>query len=90
MLRRLFAILALITGLTAFAVPANAWGDPSDARAVSIGEMATTDAKGSCDCTETAECTSPTSDKKRGETKRRKSVVVRIPRIVIGADRALE
>ena len=90
MLRRLFAILALITGLTAFAVPANAWGSPSDARAVSIGEMASTDAKSACDCAEASECTSPNSDKKRGETKRKKAVVVRIPRVIFGADRALE
>jgi len=90
MLRRLFAILALITGLTAFAVPASAWGNHANAHAVSIDEMASTDANSSCDCVETPDCNSPTADKKRGETKRKKSVVVRIPRVIFGPDRALE
>ncbi len=90
MLRRLFACLALLTGLAAVGAPVNAGVVDTVAAQVGASKPAPTVAP-----TERAECQQPRSSTGNRRTQSadcrpRRTVIITIPTVQFGADRAFE
>ena len=90
MLRRLLACLALLTGLAAIGAPANA--TVADALTAQVGVSKTAP---STPATERCECsiqrgTVPGKREQGPQCKQRRPIVITIPTIQFGPDRALE
>ena len=89
MLRRLLTCLALITGLAAVGAPVTASAAEAMSEQVSNGVcQAESGREQRCECDERKE-TRPFAKKKSG-CKPRKPVLVSIPPLYLGVDRALE
>lgn len=89
-LRRLLACLALLTGLAAIGTPANA--AVADALAAQVGVSKTAP---SAPTTERCECsstrgTAPGKREQAPQCRQRRTIVITIPTIQFGPDRALE
>lgn len=90
MLRRLLTCLALITGLAALDAPVNA--SAADTMCAQIGSAATQAATGQavkCECI-VRPGTRPTASDPVATCKARKPVMIYIPTVQFGADRAYE
>jgi len=90
MLRRLLAILALVSGLTAVAVPAHAWGNSSDSSTVAAADQASSGTRADCECDERGKCVAATTTKRQKSPPKRKLAKISVPSVLIGADRSLE
>ena len=90
MLKRLIALLALITGLTALAAPVHAWGDTSNAGSVEASRTIGSDYHADCSDAERAESTNKTRLKERKAFAPKKKVVVKVPSVFLGSDRSFE
>lgn len=90
MLRRLLAILALVSGLTAVAVPAQAWGNNNSSSTVAAADHASSSTHADCECDEHGNCEAASTTKRQKAPPKRKAAKVSVPSVLIGADRSLE
>jgi hypothetical protein len=91
MLRRLFACLALITGLTAFGVPVDARVLPSAEQQLASSAGTSQPGKGvNCDSQAQQRPGHKAKDVVRSDCRQRAPVVIFIPTVQFGADRAFE
>ena len=89
MLRRLLAMIALITGLAAFAAPVYAWGDSGTShRSEASAHASTRESKEECEDVKSARKYSTAKQSKRSDKRTARVVVVRS--VVLGGDRSLE
>lgn len=90
MLRRLLTCLALITGLAAAGAPLNA--GVIDAVSQQVGPSKSVSSIGSAEENEcrAQRATAPSKQEEQGDCKPRRSVVIYIPTVQLGVDRALE
>ena len=89
-LRRLLACLALLTGLAAIGTPANAAVADALTAQVGVSKAAPgTPATERCECA-TQRGTAPGKREQAPQCKQRRPVVITIPTIQFGPDRALE
>lgn len=90
MLRRLLALVALITGLAAFAAPAYAWGDNAASnKTVASASASSHRSQDECEEATTAKSRETTRKSDRDAKPRKKRVVI-VPSVILGGDRALE